>query len=449
MKKQFTSVQTAYTRILPAIAAVLLVPFYAYAASNNSIQALLSNVSLFISEVLIPVLFSIAFLFFLVNMVKYFIIGGANEEDRAKGKKNVLYSLIAFVFLISIWSIVTLLVNGLGIQNDDAICPDYLQGACGDDINYNTGTSGGFGTATFPGAGGGTAGSGTGNSSPGTGGGTGSASNGSSGGSSGSGTPGAGSNSNFGGLAELVFGTGKDSALFTESAGGPRAIYQTPTISPTASCEMGLNTLLLANTIETTQAAFALYKDAAGTTRWANLTDLHSANHVTYDKDTLDALLGSNISKLHVINTHQNTRTENLDLIMQGHGPSAADMSAMCNNNDLRITYAIVDWNGIWTMTQQADTCPYSVAARNILPLLETYVAMASLEATTRAPELATYNTDSVTPAQYQNHFADIDTQEFSSLAPEEVLALSNYYQTYASTTITYAQVTDAFCNAF
>jgi len=439
MKKQLTSAQTACTRILSGMAVVLLAPFYAHAATNNSIQALLGNVSLFISEVLIPVLFSIAFLFFLVNMVKYFIIGGASEEDRAKGKKNVLYSLIAFVFLISIWSIVTLLVNGLGIEDNDAICPDYMQGACGDDINHASGTSGGFGAVTFPGAGGGTTGGGTESTGNGSGGSTGNGSN----------TPGAGSNSNFGGLAELVFGTGKDSALFTLSDGGPRAMYQTPTISPTASCEAGLNTLLLANTIETTQAAFALYKDASGTTRWANLTDLHSANHVTYDKDVLDALLGSNISQLHVINTHQNTRTENLDLIMKGHGPSAADMSAMCNNNDLRITYAVVDWNGIWTMTQQADTCPYSVAARNVLPLLETYVAMSSLEATTRASELTTYRNDSVTPTQYQNHFADTATQELPSLAPEEVLALSSFYQTYASTTITYAQTTDAFCNTF
>ena len=451
MKKQLTSAQTACTRILSGMAVVLLAPFYAHAATNNSIQALLGNVSLFISEVLIPVLFSIAFLFFLVNMVKYFIIGGASEEDRAKGKKNVLYSLIAFVFLISIWSIVTLLVNGLGIQNNDAICPDYLQGACGEDIEYDSGTSGGFGSVTFPGAGGGTTGGtprSTGSTGSGSSGRTGSSSNGS-GSSPGGGSAGGSSSSNFGGLAELVFGTGKDSALFTLSDGGPRAMYQTPTISPTASCEAGLNTLLLANTIETTQAAFALYKDASGTTRWANLTDLHSANHVTYDKDVLDALLGSNISQLHVINTHQNTRTENLDLIMKGHGPSAADMSAMCNNNDLRITYAVVDWNGIWTMTQQADTCPYSVAARNVLPLLETYVAMSSLEATTRASELTTYRNDSVTPTQYQNHFADTATQELPSLAPEEVLALSSFYQTYASTTITYAQATDAFCNTF
>ena len=441
MKKQLTSVQTACTRILPVIAVVLLVPLNAHAQSS-SIQELFSNLSFFISEVLIPVLFSIAFLFFLVNMVKYFIIGAANEEDRAKGKKNLLYSLIAFVFLISIWSIVTLLVNGLGIEENTSLCPDYLPGC--NDISRESGTSGGFGTVTFPGAGGGTTGAGTGSGSAGSNG-----SGGSGSGSTGSGTPGAGSNSNFEGLAELVFGTGKDSALFALSDGGPRARYQTPTISPTASCESGLNTLLLANTIETNQAAFALYKDASGTTRWANLTDLHSANHITYDKDTLGALLGAGVSKLHVINTHQNTRTENLGLIMEGHGPSAADMSAMCNNNDLRITYAVVDWNGIWTMTQQADTCPYTIVAKNTLPIIETYAALASLEASTRQGELFTYTNVSITPTQYQNYFAGIDTQALSSLSSEEILALSDFYQAYASTTITYKRAVDAFCNTF
>ena len=457
MKKQVIWLQKNFCRITPSIAFLFLFPIYTHAASND-IQGLLTNLSFFIKIILIPVLFGIAFLFFLVNMTKYFVIGAANEEARAKGKKNLIYSLIAFVFLISIWAIVTLFVEGIGIDEHASLCPDYMNGSCGEDTTYTDGTSGGFGSVRFPtgsgGSDGGSSGSGSGSGSSGSGSGSGSGSSGSGSGSGSSGSgsgsgSGGGNSSDLAGLAELVFGTGKDSALFTRYTGGPRAVYETPSIASTASCESGLNTLLLANSIETSQAAYALYKDAAGATRWENLTDLHSANHITYDKDELDALMSTNISKLHIIHTHQNTRTENLDLIMEGHGPSAADMQAMCSNDDTDITYAVVDWNGIWTMNQQSDTCPYSTLAKNTLPLIETYGAVASLEASTRQAELFKYTSATITPTQYQSYFAGIDTQELPSLTPEEVLDLSAFYQTYASTTVTYKKNVDAFCNAF
>lgn len=450
MKKQLISLQKNFQKIIPGIALLLLLPVYAYAASN-SIQELLTNVSFFIKEILVPVLFGIAFLFFLINMMKYFVIGAANEDARAKGRKNILYSVIAFVFLISIWAIVTLFVEGIGIDENASLCPDYLENC--DNIDGGQGTSGGFGGVTFPGtgSGGGTisGGGGSGGLSGGTGGsgsGTGGIGDGTGGGTGGTG---GGSSSNFAGLAELVFGTGKDSTLFTRYTGGPRAIYQTPSIAATASCESGMNTLLLANRVETTQAAYALYKDNAGATRWENLTDLHSTNHITYDKDVLETLMNTNIHNLHVIHTHQKSRTENMGLIMEGHGPSASDMKSMCTNDDASITYAVVDWNGIWTMTRQADTCPYSTLAKNTLPLIETYGALASLEASTRQTELSNYTNVSVTPTTYQDHFANISAQTLPSLTPEEVLDLSSFYQTYASTTITYKRAVDTFCSTF
>jgi hypothetical protein len=451
MQKQLISLYKASQKTVAGIALFLLFPLYTHAASA-SIQELLTNASFFIKLVLVPVLFGIAFLFFLINMMKYFVIGGANEEARAKGRKNLLYSLAAFVFLISIWSIVTLLITGIGIEETDSLCPDYMKAFnknCGD-IGNGQGSSGGFGSVSFPGGGNSTGdgdvGSYAGNTT-GDGGGTeGSTPGGGDGGSAGGNV---GGNSNFAGLAELVFGTGKDSALFTQNEGGPRAIYQTPSIAATASCTSGLNTLLLANTVETSQAAYALYKDSTGATRWQNITDLHSANHITYDKDMLDTLVSSAGGSVHVIHTHPNTRTENLDLTMGGHGPSSADMKAMCTNNSTALTYAVVDATGIWTVEQQADTCPYSVSAKNTLPILETYIALASVEASTRPAELVKYTDAAITPTQYKEHFTNIDTQALTSYAPEEVLALSDTYQTYASTSVTYSRTVDAFCNTF
>ena len=417
MKKQLTSLRNT----LSAVALLLLVPITTFAAlsANNPAVDLLTRVSLFIKTLVIPVLFGIAFLFFLVNMVRYFIIGGANQDSRAKGLRNTLYGLAAFVFLMSIWSIISIFLGGIGIDNSTSICPDYLEN-CGEGTSGEQNRALGGGTTNFPTSGG-------------------------VGGSTGAGSR----TSNFSGFAELIFGTGKDSALFTNYTGSPRAVYQTPLIANNASCEAGLNTLLLANSVETTQAAYVLYKDNAGQTRWENITDLSSTNQIIYDKDVLNSILQTDVQNIHILHTHQNARIENLDLVMEGHGPSAADMKAMCSNDDTSITYAVVDWNGIWIYKQQSDTCPYSTTASNVLPLIETYGVLASLEASVRESELSGYIRSSVTPTQYKNHFSDLQSQQPSSLTPEALLSLSAQQQTYASTTVLYQKSVSVFCSTF
>jgi hypothetical protein len=84
----------------------------------------------FIHSTILPLLFSIALLFFLINATRYFIIEGADSGGRERAKELALYGIGAFVFLISIWGIVNMFVNGLGIANDRSICPDYLDSWC-------------------------------------------------------------------------------------------------------------------------------------------------------------------------------------------------------------------------------------------------------------------------------------------------------------------------------
>ena len=425
-------------------AALFALPIFVYAGSST-IQEFLVTTSFFIKIILLPFLFGVAFLFFLINIVRYFILGSASDDGRAKAKKSALYGIAAFVFLFTLWGLVTVLVEGIGIDgqgNNSSLCPDYLQGICGN-IDSRTGTGSSFPGGTFTGGGGsgGFGGSGGSGGFGGSGGGS---------GTGGSGGSGRGTNNpNFSGLAELIFGTGKDSAIFTTYAGAPRALYQVPTIASNASCVDGVKTLLLANRVETTQAAYVLYKDSTGATRWQNITDLHAKNNISYDKDTLDSILQTAGTDIHIIHTHPRIRAKDFSLTMEGHGPSAADMRAMCTNDDTAITYAVADWTGVWTLTQQADTCPYSSSARNMLPIIETYTALASLESSTREKELTKYTQVSITPSQYKAHFAALDMTSLTSLLPEEILALSDFYQTYASTTVGYSKSAEVFCSGF
>lgn len=408
-------------------------------STNSTVQNLLVSLSLFIQNIVLPLLFSIAFLFFLVNMVRYFILGGASETQREKAKRSAIYGIAAFVFLLTLWGLVSILVKGIGIENNSSACPDYLGDFCG-----NT-QKGAIKAGSFPISGnsnfnGGSNTSGTRNTYTST---TNTAV------AEKNTTSTGGNNSRVTGLAELIFGTGKDSATFTNYLGTPRALSSSPTISPNATCKDGLTTLTLANRTETSQAAYVLYKNSDGTTRWANVTDANSTNHISYDADELTALLSAENSNLHVIHMHPRTRSESLDLTMESHGPSTADMKVMCANNTTDITYGIVDWGGIWLTQQQDDTCAYSTAAQAKLPIIETYAALASIEASQRQDELAQYIQSSVTPSQYKDHFSKINSNNLDSLTPEQVLDLSLSQQTYASTTVTYSKTVDAFCADF
>ncbi|MFT7507512.1 MAG: succinate dehydrogenase/fumarate reductase cytochrome b subunit [Acidimicrobiales bacterium] len=125
MKKQSITFSRTYTRLFLIGSLLLLLPFFTYAQGRTDIQTFLVDIPLFIKNLLLPFLFSLAFLYFLINMVRYFIIGGANEAEHEKAKRNALYGIAAFVFLISIWGIVGMFVQG-PLEQTDTVCPDYI-----------------------------------------------------------------------------------------------------------------------------------------------------------------------------------------------------------------------------------------------------------------------------------------------------------------------------------
>lgn len=98
-------------------------------ASAQSLQNLLTNIPIFFNNVLIPFLFGIAFLIFVINAVRFFIIEGSNEEGRKKAKALAIYSVAAFVFLIIFSGIVNLLVETTELGGKDAPVSDYYERA--------------------------------------------------------------------------------------------------------------------------------------------------------------------------------------------------------------------------------------------------------------------------------------------------------------------------------
>ena len=90
------------------------------------IQIFICNIIAFLNFTILPFLIAIAFLFFIWNMARYFIIQGGEEESRRKAKQNAIYGILAFVIILSIWGIVNLLVFGLGFSRDDGLTTDFF-----------------------------------------------------------------------------------------------------------------------------------------------------------------------------------------------------------------------------------------------------------------------------------------------------------------------------------
>ncbi|MBY0110604.1 pilin [Patescibacteria group bacterium] len=70
----------------------------------------------FIDSVLVPLIFSVAFIIFLWGVFRFFIAGGEDKEKREEGKKFVLWGVIGFVLMFSLWGIVNLIINSLGFD---------------------------------------------------------------------------------------------------------------------------------------------------------------------------------------------------------------------------------------------------------------------------------------------------------------------------------------------
>lgn len=102
----------------------LLVPVLAFAqapAQGQSIDRLGTFLQQFIGLIdnyLVPLLFAVAFIVFIFGIFQYFIAGGADEEKRSKGKSFMLWGMIGFFVMVSIWGILNLLVYSFGFGSD-------------------------------------------------------------------------------------------------------------------------------------------------------------------------------------------------------------------------------------------------------------------------------------------------------------------------------------------
>lgn len=103
------------------VSAALLTPMLTFAAAtfdpNNSFKTYIGSITSFMNGVLVPLIFAVALLVFMYGMFKYFILGGSDEDSQKEGKQLMIWAVVGFVAMISIFGVVNLVANGLGFAN--------------------------------------------------------------------------------------------------------------------------------------------------------------------------------------------------------------------------------------------------------------------------------------------------------------------------------------------
>lgn len=115
----------------------LLMPLVSLAAVTNpgdagnfdGVRAFFGKLTTFMNGTLVPAVFALAFLVFIWGMFKTFILGGHDEEKQGEGKQLMMYAILGFVIMISLWGIVTIIADSLGLQG--GISPGLLPVAPG------------------------------------------------------------------------------------------------------------------------------------------------------------------------------------------------------------------------------------------------------------------------------------------------------------------------------
>lgn len=105
------------------IGTALALPFMAFAQTIDSVQSLASFVINFINNVAVPLVFALAFIVFIWGVFQYFIAGAHSDDAKKKGRSFMLYGIVGFFLMVSVWGLVRILTGTLNLNNSQPIFP--------------------------------------------------------------------------------------------------------------------------------------------------------------------------------------------------------------------------------------------------------------------------------------------------------------------------------------
>ncbi len=106
------------------IGTALALPFLAFAQSNvTSVQTAGQFVITIINTVAVPVLFAVAFFVFIFGVFQFFILSHGNEEKQGEARALMLYGIVGFFLMVSVWGLVNILVGTFSFNSSAPTFP--------------------------------------------------------------------------------------------------------------------------------------------------------------------------------------------------------------------------------------------------------------------------------------------------------------------------------------
>lgn len=112
-------------RLLTYFLSTLLIALPLTTQAVGTVQNFITSTAEFLTNTIIPFLLTIAFVVFVYNAFRFFVLGGGSEESQKAAKNLAIYSVMAFVVIIIFWGIVNLFVGTIGLGQATGIPSDY------------------------------------------------------------------------------------------------------------------------------------------------------------------------------------------------------------------------------------------------------------------------------------------------------------------------------------
>jgi hypothetical protein len=101
-----------------ALAGIALAfPFLAFAQTVTSLQSLASFVINLINNVATPLVFAVSFIVFIWGVFTYFIAGGHDPLKQKTGRLFMIYGIVGFALMVSVWGLVHILTGTISTDN--------------------------------------------------------------------------------------------------------------------------------------------------------------------------------------------------------------------------------------------------------------------------------------------------------------------------------------------
>ncbi|MBI2409492.1 hypothetical protein HYV30_00405 [Candidatus Kaiserbacteria bacterium] len=89
-------------------------------ACSNTICGVGALILFIINQVLVPVLFALAFIMFLYGVAKAYIFSHGEAKAVGEGHKLVLWGVVAFAVMLSLWGLVNVVASTFGLAGFSA-----------------------------------------------------------------------------------------------------------------------------------------------------------------------------------------------------------------------------------------------------------------------------------------------------------------------------------------